>query len=136
MVTPDRIAEVHLAGIGGRAHHTANKTAGECAHGRIARHGPYRRAAGPANQGSAYATLSGISTATTKKQHNCETCKRKSNAHDIVPDFVTDFKNPPTQSTPTDWRRLLSTMSKRAGCLNWAFGPIVALIGLSSNRTG
>ena len=91
MVTPDRIAEVHLAGIGGRAYHTANKTASECAHGRIARHSPYRRAACSTNQGSTYATLCGIGAATTKKQHNCETCKRKNHTHDIVLDFVADL---------------------------------------------
>jgi hypothetical protein len=85
MIAPDRIAEVHFAGIGGRAHHAANKAASKRAHGRIARHSAYRRAACPADQGPAYSTLSGIGAATGKEHHNREASKRKCDAHGISP---------------------------------------------------
>jgi hypothetical protein len=85
MVAPDRIAEIHGAGIGGRANHAASKATSEGAHGRVARHSPYRRAASRADQSTACHTITGISAATGNEQHDCEPCKRECDAHDISP---------------------------------------------------
>jgi hypothetical protein len=84
IVAPDRIAKVHGAGIGGRADQAASNAASEGAHGRIACHSPYRRAACPANQGATCHTIAGIGAATGKEQRDRKTCTRECDAHGIL----------------------------------------------------
>jgi hypothetical protein len=81
LVAPDRSAQIHGAGIRGRAHHATDKAASEGAHGRIARHGSYRGAACPADQGSAGQTIALVGAATGKDQSNCKSGNGQHGTH-------------------------------------------------------